>query len=114
MKKKYLTPIVGLLLFAIPSMAAAQDIQNVSENNVDVIDGFSIFPNPATGDKIHVKSNLGHTKQIKIYDVLGKQRLFKVLVGEELDISSLNSGVYYIEITEHKITKSLKFIVVNE
>lgn len=109
MKKKYFTPILCLLLLIVSHSIKSQEVPQIQKSN-DVIEGLSIYPNPATGDKIYITSNLGLTKQIKIYDVLGKKILFKVLVGKELDISNLNSGVYYIEVTEHKNTESLKFV----
>jgi len=110
MTKKYLKPIVYLLFLIIFSNAKSQEVLQ-SEKQTDTIDGLSIYPNPTSGDKIYITSNKGLTKQVKIYDVLGERVLFKVLVGGELDVTTLNSGVYYVEITEHENSESVKLIV---
>lgn len=82
--------------------------QSIPEQTKDSIEGLSIYPNPASGDKIFITSKFGLTKQINIYDVLGSRILFKVLVGNALDVSMLKSGIYYIEVTEGKKTQMVK------
>ncbi len=105
MEKTYLF-IVLVFVFCLSFydiQAQANTAQETSENPQE-IKGFNIYPNPVTlGDKLFITSNLGLTKTVTIYNVLGKKVLFKVMVGKELDISSLNSGVYIIRVKERRV-----------
>ncbi|AXT62253.1 T9SS C-terminal target domain-containing protein [Aquimarina sp. AD10] len=114
MKKIYLLIIfVALLCFSFTTgiQAQANQPQNPASKNLDKIPGLRIFPNPATGDVIYITSDKQLTKTVKIYTVLGKQAVFKVLIGKELDISDLNEGVYVIKITEGQREATRKLII---
>ncbi|WP_378186316.1 T9SS type A sorting domain-containing protein [Aquimarina sp. W85] len=76
-----------------------------------VIDGLRIYPNPASGNILNISSDRALTKTVTIFNVLGAKVLFKVLIGKELDISSLNSGVYIIQIKEEKKTATRKLVI---
>ncbi|GAA4275393.1 T9SS type A sorting domain-containing protein [Aquimarina mytili] len=83
-----------------------QDSKNVK------IEQLRIFPNPMpAGSVLYITSELGLTKQVSIYSVLGKKIFFKVLIGKELDISHLNRGVYIIKVTEGTKTSTQKLII---
>jgi len=71
----------------------------------------NIYPNPAN-EKVHIKTgDFSREGNIKIYDNLGRLRLESRLLNKEntLDISKLNSGVYYLKITidEQEYTEKL-------
>ena len=70
---------------------------------------FSVFPNPAQ-DKLFIKSSLNNFDSVSICDVNGRIVLNKTSVSNEIDISNLKSGMYFIiiESSEGNITK--KFI----
>ena len=57
---------------------------------------FQFFPNPAN-DMIRFK-NLDGKKEIKIFDINSKQVLKKTIETNELSISSLTPGFYFLEI----------------
>lgn len=67
---------------------------------------FSIYPNPAN-DKIKVKLKNSINQEIQIIDVKGKLILESTLNTNEgnIDVSHLNSGVYFIKTTN----KNFKF-----
>ena len=89
---------------------AALAVETFTESNI------SMYPNPA---KDQVTISLDNTDEIianiNVIDVLGKQviRLNKVNeITKSVDISSLNAGIYFIEIeTQNKLVVKRKLIV---
>ena len=111
MKQLYLYPLllIGLLLFANP--AAAQVSQPEPPAKEVPIEGLSIFPNPASGQKVFINTKSGKAKKVEIYNVLGNSILSAELVGNELNISSLEPGIYIMKIQEGKSTATRKLVV---
>lgn len=111
MKQLYLYPLllIGLLLFANP--AAAQVSQQDAPAKEVPIEGLSIFPNPASGQKVYINTKSGKSKKVEIYNVLGNSILSAELVGNELNISSLEPGIYIMKIQEGKSTATRKLVV---
>ncbi|GGX08196.1 T9SS C-terminal target domain-containing protein [Aquimarina muelleri] len=112
MKKIYLLLIfIGLVCFSFSSGIQAQSNSIQKESSkIEKIEGISIYPNPATGDKLSITSTKNLTKTISIFTVLGEKVMFKVLIGRELDISSLPPAVYVIRIKEGEQKATLKFV----
>lgn len=113
MKKIYLLLIfIGLICFSFSPGIQAQSnsAQKQESEKSEKIPGLRVFPNPNSGDLLYITSDLQLTKTVTIYTVLGKKSKFKVLIGKELDISDLNSGVYVIKITEAGKEATIKFI----
>lgn len=75
------------------------------------IDTFKIYPNPATNGYLYINSKTIGTKNISVFDVLGKQVLKTMLNGERLDVSSLKSGVYILKIEQGKTSSTKKLII---
>ncbi len=78
------------------------------------IEGLSIYPNPANNNAstIYITSNDRNSiKKVAVYNVLGKQIKSTVATRKELDISSLNSGVYILKITEGSISETRKLVI---
>ena len=75
---------------------------------------FHLYPNPAS-DKINLSSNMGEVEslKIKLFDLSGAL-LKEIKYSEEIDVSYLNNGVYYIEITNNKIVYRKRFIKLNQ
>ena len=101
--------IIGLLLFANPSSAQVSADQNPSKEIS--IEGLSIYPNPATGEKVYISTKSNQLKKIEIYNVLGKPVLTSQLSGTELNISSLEPGIYIMKIKEGKSSATRKLVV---
>lgn len=113
MKKIYLLFIfIGLVCFSSSSEVRAQSTSLQREDiKNEKIEGISIYPNPATGDKLSITSDKNLTKTVSIFTVLGEKVMFKVLIGRELlDISSLPPAVYVIRIKEGDQKATLKFV----
>lgn len=101
--------LIGFLLFATPANAQVSPQEN-SVKEVP-IDGLSIYPNPASGQKVYVSTRAGKSKRIEIFNVLGKNVLSAELVGNELNISSLDPGIYIMKIQEGKSSATRKLVV---
>ncbi len=73
---------------------------------------FSIAPNPALGVvRINCRLKQHGSKKMTITDITGKLIMARELTGDEwvLDISSINPGIYFVEITNdaEKVTGKL-------
>ena len=79
---------------------------STQKNNIE---GLSIYPNPAS-DMVNVVSNSLSNKDIVITDLLGKTVL-KANVSQSVNISSLKSGVYMMQITQDGKSATRKLIV---
>lgn len=72
---------------------------------------FKLFPNPATDGFIEITSKMNGYKLISIFDMLGTRVVHTPLIGDRLDISALNSGVYILKIEQGKALATKKLIV---
>jgi len=95
-------------------------IGTTSIANIDFLNGFEIFPNPAL-DNLHIELNLAETNQvnIEILNALGQQVKIveqeKFLIGKQLldvDISDLKTGMHFIRLTSKSGVISKKFNVI--
>ncbi|UZO79352.1 PQQ-dependent sugar dehydrogenase [Aquimarina sp. ERC-38] len=88
------------------------DENTLGSENPDIVD-FSIYPNPATDQiRITYEKNI---KNIIIFDVQGKQVKkvnFKNKKANEFIIDNLNSGVYFVQLTDYEQNKLSKKIVI--
>lgn len=111
MKHLYLLTLffIGLLLFAEP--ASAQVSAPATSTKEVPIEGLSIYPNPASGQKVFITTHNEKPKLVEIYNVLGKNILSANLTGNELNISSLDPGVYIMKIQEGKSSATRKLVV---
>lgn len=72
---------------------------------------FSLYPNPTSSGYVNIISTVGGTKDISIFNVLGRRVLTAQLNSDRLNISALNSGVYIIKIVAGKASATKKLIV---
>ncbi|MCB9360401.1 MAG: DUF4886 domain-containing protein [Flavobacteriales bacterium] len=98
--------VVELVTFSIDSCFSDTITKNVNVINTGIVDGartsnFAIFPNPAN-EKIKIQSTENYTS-INIIDVTGKivKQFSKPLT--EIDVSSLNKGIYFVQIFNEDI-----------
>ena len=111
MAKKYF--YIVLFFFSLFSLGAyAQENKDSSAlSSNQAIEGFNIYPNPVSADRIYITSKNMQSKEIQVYDVLGKKILQTVISGKELSISTLTPGVYIIKVKEGEATSTRKLIV---
>jgi hypothetical protein len=103
----------AVLLFFLFSMSlSAQDTkQQTKLQDTAVIEGLNLYPNPVSNGKVYVSTKNDSNKEIIIFDLLGKRVLQTLISSKELNVSSLNPGVYIIKINEDNATATRKLIV---
>ncbi|WP_373072844.1 T9SS type A sorting domain-containing protein [Zeaxanthinibacter enoshimensis] len=95
-----------LILFLFVAASYGQDAGNQPD-----IPGFRLYPNPATEGKVFINTTQNAPKRILIYDVLGTQVLQTTILGKELNISELNSGVYVLRVLEGDKIATRKLVI---
>ncbi len=108
MTKNYYYIIVLFICF-VSVTSFAQDKQSKTQDTT--IDGLNLYPNPVSNGKVFITSKSGIDKDVSIYDVLGKLIFQTVLTSKELNVATLNSGVYIITIKEGEASATRKLIV---
>ncbi|RXR24618.1 T9SS type A sorting domain-containing protein [Flavobacterium stagni] len=109
MTKNYFYSVLFFLVLGTASVAAQEAKPNLKESNS--IEGLSFYPNPVTGGKLYITTRNNDDKNITIYDVLGKKVFQTVLSSRELNLSTLQPGVYFIKIEEGDASATRKLIV---
>ncbi|MBL3655651.1 T9SS type A sorting domain-containing protein [Fulvivirga sediminis] len=92
---------------------------NKAPNDVDVEKGFSIYPNPVTHGELTVQFIVDQPQEgyIRVLDITGKEKFHKSVslsIGNndvELELNSLSSGTYIVEMSSLDRVESVKFIV---
>ena len=79
-------------------------------NDLELAD-LRIYPNPVDGNYVTIKSPIGGDKQIELFDINGRRVLSTTISGDMLDISSINTGFYMVEVTINGYKKVSKLII---
>jgi len=81
---------------------------SVRENDIP---GFNMYPNPVTDGVLTISTFSNADKEIQIFDILGKRILSTTLKGKELNVSTINSGIYILKILEEGKTATRKLVI---
>lgn len=99
----------SILLFKLPIDSLITSTINRHKIKVDI--GSSFYPNPAN-DMIFFSNNIEkQKKKVTIYNQLGNMLFIKTNVTQRLDISSLKSGMYIIQIKLNGLTKRENLVI---
>lgn len=85
-------------------------VQSLSNDEFG-INEFKIYPNPVKDGFVNIESNLDGEKNIEIFDLMGRNILNTTLNNDRLEVSSLQSGVYFIRISISKSSFTQKLII---
>ena len=85
-------------------------VDNDLSINKNSIDGLKVYPNPVTSGTFYINTNANSTKEVVVYDVLGKQ-VIKTSTTNAVNVSNLKGGVYIVKITEDGNTATRKLVV---
>lgn len=79
----------------------------------NAIEGFATYPNPITNNEFTISSSNSSVKEIVIFNVLGKKVLTTSFSGAKstIDVSTINSGVYILKVTEEGKTATKKLVI---
>ena len=69
-----------------------------------------LYPNP-TDNFVTIQTNSLDTKEIEVFDIIGKKVIDVSLNTNSLDVSKLNSGIYLVKITVDNQTNTHKLVV---
>ena len=69
---------------------------SVNQNSIGEV---KVFPNPCSSEFVYITSNSQENKNIEIFNILGKNVL-NTTITDRINVSSLDSGVYLLKITE--------------
>ncbi len=86
--------------FTAHSLSHKACLSGITEETL--ANSISVFPNPAIENLIIETSNNEKVNAVKVYDVLGKILIDQKLDNSErieLNVNSLDKGIYYIEVT---------------
>lgn len=76
------------------------------------IDGFTVYPNPVTNGNFRLMSLNGGSKDLQIFDMLGKRVLKKrVRQNETVQVDNLNPGIYILKVEEEGKTVTRKLVI---
>lgn len=89
---------------------ATTTITSLKKESFDVVNSFSVYPNPVT-DVLNIKKNIDlDIKSISVYNMLGQQMNFNLKTDQlSLDISNLKNGNYILKLETDKGTIMNKF-----
>ncbi|WP_175335428.1 chondroitinase-B domain-containing protein [Polaribacter reichenbachii] len=89
----------------------------LSVNDFSAIEGLNVYPNPVNNKVLFIKRTATDFNAVNIYSLLGQKILEAKLSSDnqtnKIDVSSLESGVYFVEISNGK-QKAIKKIIVTE
>ena len=75
------------------------------------IEGFSLYPNPVTHGKVYITTTHNAPKKIMIFDVFGSPIMETTILGKELNLSDLDTGVYVLRVFEANKVATRKLII---
>ena len=93
--------------YQFPYTFTIQNTLSIDDNLLD--NTFSIYPNP-TNSKVNIKSE-NKFEEVEIYNVLGQKILSsKISDNQEIDMSLLTSGTYFLKLKNESLIKNVKII----
>ena len=92
--------------------ASDVDFSTLSTNNIVAnTTTFSLYPNPTSTGFVNIKTSNNEAISVSVYNVLGKQVINTTLNNTPLNVSSLNAGVYIVNINLNGNTTTKKLVV---
>lgn len=84
-------------------------VLSVTKNNIE---GFAVYPNPVNNGEFSIRSLNNVSKQVQIFDMLGKQvYINQIEENENVHVSNLNSGIYILKVLEEGKTATRKLVI---
>ncbi|MFC4816078.1 T9SS type A sorting domain-containing protein [Flavobacterium sp. GCM10023249] len=82
----------------------------LAKDKFDDIAGLQVYPNPAK-TYLNITSDSFATKNVEIYDVLGKMVVNTKVTNSSINVSGLTKGVYVVKINEEGKTATRKLVI---
>ncbi|MES2410730.1 MAG: T9SS type A sorting domain-containing protein [Bacteroidota bacterium] len=84
---------------------------DVLGTNQNAVAGLRVYPNPVSNGTLFIETTANAEKTVVVYDVLGKQVLNTTTSDSAINVASLHTGVYIVNITEEGKTASMKLVI---
>jgi hypothetical protein len=76
-----------------------------------ISNGFKVYPNPTSLGYVNIASANNAAISVTVFDVLGKQVINETLNNNRLNVSTLNTGVYIMKVTQNNASVTKKLII---
>lgn len=90
-------------------------IENMTTASIqeNTIEGFSIFPNPISGDTFTLTTASTAKKEVSIYTILGREIQKETFIGSNkaINIANLKTGVYLLKVNENANSATKKLVI---
>jgi hypothetical protein len=106
MQKAYL---LFLLVFTL--VLSGQEKPRAVDEKEQESSNFTLYPNPAIGGIVYIKTLNNQSKDVTVYDLFGKIVLQDRISTNMLNIGRLSPGVYVIQVEENNKTMTRKLVV---
>mgnify|MGYP002001804519 CR=1 FL=1 len=73
--------------------------------------GLKIFPNPVYSEYVTLKTSISGIKNVELFDLNGKIVLKTSIKTNNLNVSSINPGVYFIKLSVNGVNETSKLII---
>lgn len=83
----------------------------LSTSSFNTIAGLRIHPNPVTNGTLFIETAANAEKTVTVFDVLGKQVLNTTTSDNAVNVASLHTGVYIVNITEEGKSATRKLVI---
>jgi len=70
-----------------------------------------MYPNPVSNGTLFIETSANAEKTVTVFNVLGKQVLNTTTTNNTINVASLHTGVYIVNITEEGKTASRKLVI---
>ena len=81
----------------------------LSDNDFEILTNISLFPNP-TKNTLYTKGDISKIKTIHIYSITGKHVMTIKNSFEEINISRLETSIYFVKLNTENTSKTFKII----
>ena len=97
----------------VDNVIVAQSFGETLSTNDVSLKSYGVYPNPTSIGSVNIVPQNGSNGKLNVavFDVLGKQVINKTMTSEKLNVSSLNTGVYIMKITQGNATSTKKLVI---
>jgi hypothetical protein len=97
--------------YEIDDLTVSTSFSELLSSKSNTIAGLKVYPNPVSNGKLFIETAANAERNVAIFDVLGKKVLNTITNDSEVNVSSLNAGVYIVKITEEGKSVSRKLVI---
>lgn len=97
--------------FTTPQVVARSLSDFTLDNETFELGTFNLYPNPTNTGYVTISSTQNKPIKAQVFNVIGKQVLQQTLTNNRLNVSSLNTGVYLVKLTQDNASVTKKLVI---